>query len=358
MDGTPGFDAVILGAGFAGRLAALTLRQAGARVALVGMSDRPVRQAVHVHQLSPKAWDELSVLVPDLMDRLGVSGCTGPAQLSRATLDRLMQTCVEQASDIVRVPRVSEADRSGGQWLLRIQGEERLRADWLIDASGSARAGCKFLSSLSGQAVSLEDVEADFACKSWRVKGVAPSSGDKLVRATVMDGQCGILCQFLGNGRATLTLHGLPEALHAIEDPLTLAQSSDNDGLQNSFREAYLASGPYRWRGQWANRILLEESEAARFNWFALGDSLLTTPPILGWGLAQAIEQTALLARTGLAADIVPALDALAEPRMRQATVASFLRTSSLSRNAATHADTPSASMVGERAPAIQTCRS
>jgi 2-polyprenyl-6-methoxyphenol hydroxylase-like FAD-dependent oxidoreductase len=332
--GEPVFDAAIVGAGPAGRIAAMVLAGAGQRVAVVDAApDRQAPQAAHVHRIDDATWDRLTALLPSLAQDAAFAGAP-TAALGADTLhgplgDRmrpfphrhqldaaLRQACRRHSGVTVVAERVRCIERAAGLW--RLAG---LRARWLVDASGSARATLAGVSRF-GRIDELRGrthhayVSQRFCELKWpagRIGHAARDAGVGLIARRVDVSESLVTLQLDAGAVA-------PGSTHAFLDR---AARADAEFARQRLGAAAAAGPTARWRCRRASG-LDAEPDAAPECWFAIGDALLTTPPHQGQGLAQIAEQAAMLAGAGLASARARLLE-FARGRLLAATLADRL---------------------------------
>ena len=305
MRSDPVFDAVIVGAGPSGLLAAMVVAAAGSRVAIVDPrlgSSAP--QSDHVHRIDDASWDRLTRLAPALARSVVAAGApvapAGADSLDTALGERervfphrlqldaaLLRICERESGVTMRRAHVRGIRRIAGRW--RLAG---LQSRWLIDASGAARATLRCIAHL-GRIDELHGksgrthVSQRFRGLPWpepRLGHAARNCGIGLIARRVSDTDSLVTLQFAGNAR-------LPAGRKFL-DCVAVADAS--------FCESFLGSPvpigkPSRWTCRRASGLDADPDAAPR-HWFAIGDALLTTPPHQGRGLAQVAEQVSALA--------------------------------------------------------------
>lgn len=334
MRGEPVFDAAIVGAGPAGRIAAMVLARAGQRVAVVDAApDRQAPQAAHVHRIDDATWDRLTALLPSLAHDATLAGApTAPVGADtlhgplgdrtrpfphRHQLDAaLRQACRRQGGVVVHAERVRRIERAAGQW--RLAG---VRARWLVDASGSARATLAAVSRF-GRIDELRGC-THHAYVSQRFRHLAWPAGR--IGHAARGPDVGLIARRVDDRESLVTLQleagtVAPGSTRAFLDRAALA---DAEFARRRLGAAAAVGPTARWRCRHASG-LDAEPDAAPECWFALGDALLTTPPHQGQGLAQIAEQAAVLAGADLASARARLLQ-FARARLLAATLADRL---------------------------------
>jgi len=310
-------SALILGGGPAGLLSALVLAGRGLRVTVFDPRlQRPMlrAQAQHVHLLAAATWDKLRALAPGLGREVVDLGapcgyadgdsldtcCQRPQRWfpDRWMIDAAMEALCARRTDIELIPQAAgNVCPTCGGW--QSSALRSRRFDWLLDCSGTTRESLRVLP--AGERPEILESGIGGSHASVRVTGVRWPAGIVGHTARDADGLGGLLLRRCSRSETLITLQlpesaALPDSAEALLDAL---HRCPDRRVAPLVRRALPAGPVHRWRSRRMSMLGLPERTPER--WLALGDALLTTPPRLGRGLAQLVEQVETLAH-GLAA--------------------------------------------------------
>jgi len=307
-------SALVLGGGPAGLLSALVLAGRGIRVSVIDPRlHRPTQrpQSQHVHLLEAATWRQLCALAPGLErevarlnapcgygdgDTLDARG-RGPKRPfpDRWMIDAGLEALCARRGEIELIPTTASTVRhTPTGW----QGSalRASRFDLLVDCSGTIRESLGALENDRRPEVLATTVGGGHA--SMRVTGVHWPAGIVGHSARSADGLSALLLRRCSRAETLITWQ-LPDSVTLPDSGLLDAVHDCPDRRVAALIRAALPASPvHRWRSR--RMSVLGLSGNTPDHWLALGDALLTTPPELGQGLAQLIEQAETLAH-GLA---------------------------------------------------------
>lgn len=308
---------LVVGGGPAGLLAGRVLADAGLEVAVIdpllvpSVPQRP--QSPHVHLLPAAAWHLLEDLVPGLGDGLaalgvpssppgatsldGLEGGEAVPWPDRSALDSaLLDRCRDAVADL-RPARVHSIDRDGGRWVVSLDDGAQTTADLLVDSSGVARTTFGAIARSTGRPVPLDEGPRGGGYATAGLTGVQLPDGR--IGHRVHDRNSGvraILLQARGDEwRLSLQMPSGTPTPRSHEAMLDVLAGFADRRLLESMALAVPIAPVATWAAQRPSRAVVEELDGAPDHWLPLGDALLTTPPHLGRGIAQLVEQVVLL---------------------------------------------------------------
>lgn len=325
------FDALVAGAGPAGCAAALVLRQAGLRVALI--DDTADAERLRVGESLPAA-------AARLLRRLGIAGLAdllAPAEfapcaanasawgadtwsfqdaianpegpgwhLLRHRFDAALRARAERAGvtrlrgRVQAIRHAAAPGRDGFDLALADRdgdatGAIPLAADWVIDATGRAAAFARAFGA------TRERPDTQMAVVGWLV----PQPGDTDATTRIKSAPDGWWYSArLPDGRRVVARHGLPETVAAA-----VRSPADHTAALN-------ASGLLPWPvppTAWLGRLCAVDAGMARTvpaaapGWLAIGDAAIGFDPLASQGLFFALYSGVRAAETVLGARAAPA---------------------------------------------------
>lgn len=291
-------DVVILGAGPAGTLSAITCARHGLRVLVIDSRlGRPSRrpQTDHAHVITTDTWDSLRGLASVEPER------------DRWRLDAALETLCQRHQNITLTPYASgplthgpmQGPRQGqGGW------SSALQARVVVDCSGTSRAS---LRSLPAQCeAGLLEAPGRSTHASLRLAGVTWPDGTDSHLAQRRHGAGGAIAHRVSTTETLMTLQGGPAEVlpHQADMFLAALEALDDVCLNRLCHGALPIGSVHRWTNRRMSRVQVSNPALAP-GWLAIGDALLTTPPRLGLGLAQICSQVNILQR-GLEQDDSP----------------------------------------------------
>ena len=324
------YDVAIAGAGPAAMIIGKGLAQSGLRVVLLGFDDRPAPQASHVHLFKDSLWPRLFELVPDLEAQLQAEDAKTlpPAAIDRDIVPasetsvspgsrRILEEQLRRAtscSAIVRRPeRFRNAKHVQGIWKIEATGGTHLSAAWLIDATGSARSTARAVGDALGEPLPLDEADAEFSYTTWRFAGALPQdpcSGQQFWSSEFRIGA--VVAPDDDYWLLTLqSVEPLPDP--PPETPADILETIDDMQLAQICEGAEAVERPSRWTTAPITRMDLQPIASSDLPWFAIGDALVTTPPILGWGFEQIVEQCSAVGDSVVSNDLTAAFEPLME---------------------------------------------
>ena len=345
-------DVAIAGAGPAALIAGDGLARSGLRVVLLGADNRPAPQASHVHLFRDTLWPRLFALVPKLEPLLRSQGASflpptaidmkvTPANReaqspgSRRVLDDLLRRATSGSAAERRRERFRSARHDGAAWTIEMTGGTQLHAAWLIDASGSARSTARAVGDALGEPLPLDEADAEFSYATWRFAGALPTRPGAAQQFWSPEFRVGVV---VAPDRDTwlLTIQSVePVAEPLPGSPADLLDAIGDAQLARVCADAEAVGKPGRWSTAPITRMDLQSAASAGLPWLAIGDALVTTPPILGWGFEQIVEQCSALDGCGVASDLTAAYEPLVKAsrvRFEQAIFATARRSGVLLR--------------------------
>ncbi len=321
--------AVVIGASFAGLLAAAAAARAGYQVTILERDLLPttaeprpgVPQGTQAHILLHRGLLAIESLLPgiehDLLDAGGVPFNTGrmPSlgdygwmpendlaydiiSISRPLLEHLVRQRV-LALDGVMVreeTKIATISRSGDHWQVHDHDQLQAATDVLIDASGRSSRLPHWLAELGLAAPEATVVDSRLGYAGRRYRGSAPLSTGAVVFATATE-QTGALILPIENGDWLVCAAGYGEHrpgrdnaefepfLDAVRDPVVadIARQLEPQGDVAVHRQTANRRIPYGSSRDWPAGL------------FVVGDAMCAFNPVYGQGITVAASQAQLL---------------------------------------------------------------
>ena len=295
------FDALVIGGGPAGAMAALLLARAGRSVAVVEKTQFPRRKVCGEYIAAPGARllralgveleGEIRRIALWPHDKVVQAPLPAPyaSTLAREDLDTLLLNCAARAGAVVFQPlKVMALDQSSTGFTCKTE-KGMLEARAVIAAHGSWEPGA-----LPTQARRSAPQASDLLAFKAHLKG-ADMHPDTIALVPFAGGYGGVLK--LRDGRSTFACCIRREALEALREPGVAAGESvlrhamrASAGLRDAFASAHtegawLASGPLRP----GRRPLYRDGV------FAVGNAAGEVHPLVGAGISGALGSAALL---------------------------------------------------------------
>ncbi len=301
-------EALVLGGGPAGLLAARALSEIGIRVTLcqegesgADAASSPARH--HVHVLPDATMQLLERLMPGVGAALKAQ--CGTRRPDRTELDRLLaDQCLPWVHRVV-VGRVRTVDwaplqvkRNAPQRVFcEVPNGSPISADILVDATGVRRLSFKGVAQAMGHPVPIDESAGAARYTSVCLHGVQVPTHDGFM--AVRDADSGRAALLLAVDPLCARLTIVTPATQALANSDAMFSVLDDPEFQE-IKLLCVAGVPAgrlsRWGPHPVARVVLEACERAPAGWFPLGDAALVTPPHLARGVAYAAEQVALLA--------------------------------------------------------------
>ena len=325
-------DAVVVGGGPAGCLAAACLQATGRRVVLLNRlrTAQPAGAGAHVHRIPSASWQGLEALLPGFRQAVVEAGavegrlaCQSSVDcddaeptpwLSRPLLDRAMRRRVKSAGVLVKDSCALQVTAPGKrEWEVDYQlaggrsSVARLRASLMIDASGSARAALGGVAVALGMPIPLLQVPGRDTYCSMRMTGVSlPPDAGALSLGDASTGR--MIIQRLESSPEDGATHLLTLIARAGNHRVRAVNRTDID-LHGLVREdvrcaavlerARPVTASLRFGPLPIQLLQMHRVAPAAPGWLAIGDALLVTSPAKGLGISWAVLQAERL-RKGL----------------------------------------------------------
>lgn len=325
--------AVIIGASFAGLLAAAAMARAGVEVVLLerdGLSDRPeprpgVPQGVQPHIVLHRGLLALESLLPGveqsvldagglLLDTgkiawLGLHGWSAThlpsyeiLSVSRPVLELLVRRCTLVIPGVTLRDRfrVTQLDETADGWEVHGSTGETVLGDVVVDASGRGSRLSHWLTDLGYSVSEPESVEAKLGYASRRYQGPAtpPLEAGLVIVATpessagctilpIEDQQWLVLAAGYGERRPTRDTTQFSDFLSSLRDPAAaeLVNHLTPLGDVAVYRQTSNRRIPYARAARWPRGLLVA------------GDALCAFNPTYGQGISVAAMQAELLGK-------------------------------------------------------------
>lgn len=321
---------VVLGASFAGLLAAAAAARAGHEVTVVDRDELPtdprprngVPQSLQPHVLLHRGLLAIEALLPGVEEELlalgGVRFNTGAmpwlgeygwmpetdwsyeiVSLTRPVLEHVVRSRVAALPQVTLLGRTTVTDlrEEAGRWQVVVRGGSPLAADVVVDASGRGSRLPHWLGGMGVDVPAPVTVQAHVGYASRTYRGRLPL-GTGVVVAAVPATQTGglvlpvederwLVCAVgFGEHRPGRDAEAFLDALAALRDPVVydIARALEPEGEVRMHRQTGNRRYAYGRAGGWRTGLLV------------VGDALCTFDPVYGQGITVAAVQAEMLA--------------------------------------------------------------